>query len=212
MEFQLLLLILVLSTFLMETTTAFAAAAATGPSSSPNNNNKEIYGVPNSGWTSSSWNWGYANGTGHDCAAICRKQYATRQARANLVHQLQQTSNKSTPRYSKREPANFEEVKLVLALAWQKGRWDGSDGGPGGYGEILQNMADAKRYELGSEDECARCLVQDMQARFVSLNPNQDQLAAMDSLWDEVEPDADAAQRRCSALVLEAMRFIENGL
>ena len=184
----------------MDSATAFAAAA--GP--------REIYGVPNSGWTSSSWNWGYARGTGHDCAAICRKQYATRQARADLVHQLQQTS-KSIP-HSKREPGNFEEVKLVLALAWQKGRWDGSDGGPGGYGEILQTMADAKRYEVGSEDECARCLVQDMQARFLSLNPNQEQLAAMDSLWDEVEPDADAAQRRCSGLVLEAMGFIENGL
>ena len=31
----------------------------------------------------------------------------------------------------------FEEVKLVLGLAWQNGRWDGSDGGRGGYGDIL---------------------------------------------------------------------------
>lgn len=160
----------------------------------------ELYGVPRSGWRSTAWNWGYASGTGHDCARICRDRYSTRQARIDLVSQLQQ---------GQAEPANFEEVKLVLALAWQRGRWDGSDGGAGGFGEVLAEMAAAKRYEEGSEEECARRLTQDMQARFHLLGPTEEQVAEMQTLEDS---DADTAQRRCSGLVLEAMGFIDNGI
>jgi hypothetical protein len=109
-----------------------------------NNNNKnnkgELYGIPNSGWTNPQWNWGYARGTGHDCAAICRTRYQTRASRETLVQQL--LLNHEEP-----PTTNIEEVKLVLALAWQKGRWDGSDGGRGGYGDVLAYMAQAERYE-----------------------------------------------------------------
>jgi hypothetical protein len=164
---------------------------------------KEIYGVPRSGWKSPDWNWGSAAGTGHDCALVCRQQYATRQARADLVVKLQA---------GEPEPTNFEEVKLVLALAWQQGRWNGSDGGQGGYSEVLRAMAEAERYEQGSEDECARRLVQDLQSRFTLLDPSEDQLAAMKSVLTSGDVGACLAQRRCSGLVLEAMDFIENGI
>ena len=161
---------------------------------------KEIYGVPRSGWSSPDWNWGYAVGTGHDCARICRQRYSQRQDRIELVKQLKD-GDKSL---------NFEEIKLVLGLAWQRGRWDGSDGGRGGYGEVLQTMAEAQRYEEGPDEECARRLVQDMQARFPLLRPTEEQSGMMMSLLES--EDADVAQRRCSGLVLEAMGFIESGL
>lgn len=164
------------------------------------NSSKTIYGIPNSGWTSPAWNWGYASGTGHDCAAISRQNYSTRQAREKLVQDLIAAGP---------EPQNFEEVKLVLGLALQNGRWDGSDGGRGGYGEVLSQMAAAKRYELGSEEECAKKFVQDMQARFHLLSPAADDQSLMDEQLGE--PDMDAARRRCSGLVLKAMGFIQNG-
>ena len=111
------------------------------------------------------------------------------------------------------DPKNFEEVKLVLGLTWQRGRWDGSDGGRGGYGEVLQAMAEAKRYEEGTEEECATRLVEDMQARFQLLNPSEEQRTAMSTLWDEVEAGTvNLALRRCSGLVLEAMGFVESGI
>jgi hypothetical protein len=110
-----------------------------------------------------------------------------------------------------RQPQNFEEVKLTLALAWQRGRFDGSDGGVGGYGEVLAAMADAKRYEIGNEEDSSRILVQDMQAKFRSLNPEENDLVLMQDVFD-LEPDFDATRRRCSGLVLKAMGFIENGL
>jgi hypothetical protein len=169
---------------------------------------KTIYDVPNSGWASPQWNWGSASGTGHDCAAICRKRYRTRQSRSSLVKDL--VDAPSVPPRD-RKPPNFEEIKLVLALAWQQGRWDGSDGGRGGYGEVLAAMADADRYEIGGEEECSLRLTEDMQARFHLLNPDAEELETMQTLFDDLETDTDAARRRCSALVLEAMGFIENG-
>jgi hypothetical protein len=169
---------------------------------------KTIYNVEKSGWTSPQWNWGSASGTGHDCAAICRKTYTTRQSRSSLVKKLYEAASKEA---RDREPKNFEEVKLVLALAWQNGRWNGSDGGRGGYGEVLAAMADASRYEVGSEDDCSRLLIEDMQSRFHLLDPDREDLDTMQRLFDDLEPDTDAARRRCSALVLKAMGFVENG-
>ena len=147
---------------------------------------KEIYGIPRSGWTSPDWNWGSAVGTGHDCAAICRRQFGSCQSRASLVSYL-----------LKGQGPPFEEVKLILALAWQRGRWDGCDGGLGGYGEVLNAMAQAQRYEVG--DECDWLLVQDMKERYHLLDPNNVDQEVMMSLDGE---DVDGARRRCSGLVL----------
>jgi hypothetical protein len=168
---------------------------------------KTIYDIPKSGWTSPEWNWGYATGTGHDCAAICRQLYSSRNARASLVQNLI-----DSPLSNKREPQNFEEIKLILALAWQNGRWDGSDGGLGGYGEVLSLMAAAERYEIGSEEECSINFVNDLRDRFHLLKPEEDDQRLMSSLLVEsLGEDVDGARRRCSGLVLKAMGFIENG-
>ncbi|KAL3905073.1 MAG: hypothetical protein SGILL_009825, partial [Bacillariaceae sp.] len=170
---------------------------------------KTIYDIVNSGWTSPEWNWGSAVGTGHDCAAICRRKYTTRKERSRLVEDLVQAPSLAFPR--DRKPQNFEEVKLILALAWQRGRWDGSDGGRGGYGDVLGAMADARRYEDGEEEDCSRILVQDMADRFALLDPLVEDRVMMQNVFD-LEPDIDAARRRCCGLVLRAMGFIENGL
>jgi hypothetical protein len=125
-----------------------------------------------------------------------------------LVKDLYEAPN-VTP--TDRKPNNFEEVKLVLALAWQRGRWDGSDGGRGGYGDVLATMASASRYEDGSEDDCSRHLIEDMQQRFQLLGSSKD-LAVMQGLSHAHGDDLDAARRECSALVLDTMGFVDNGL
>jgi hypothetical protein len=167
---------------------------------------KEIYGVRNSGWKSPEWNWGYAVGTGHDCARICRQMYNNRESREELIANLLESGEQP------RIPENFEEIKLILALAWQRGRWDGSDGGRGGYGDVLQAMADAIRYEEGTEDECSMRLVEDMQSRFHLLKPQPDESEAMQRLLNDCVFDLDLSRRRCSGLVLQSMGFVENGI
>lgn len=165
----------------------------------------EIYGVKNSGWKSPKWNWGSAVGTGHDCAAICRRQYATQQARQELVTNLLEPAEDP----ALRQPENFEEVKLVLGLVWQNGRWDGSDGGKGGYGDVLRNMSEAKRYEDGPAEECSRRFVEDLQDRFDLIADSVSlELREMRAILDD-DSDMDFVRRRCSGLVLEAMGFVE---
>jgi hypothetical protein len=135
---------------------------------------------------------------------ICRKKYSTQQQRFDLVSNL--------IKMDLSDPANFEEVKLVLGLAFQNGRWDGSDGGRGGYGDVLLHLAEAIRYEDGSNSDCATTLVRDMTERFVLLKPTKEQINTMQSVWVDCNNDPNLAQRRCSGLVLQALGFVEKGL
>jgi hypothetical protein len=166
-----------------------------------------LYGVPGSGWASPKWNWGYAAGTGHDCARICRNKYQSRPSRAQLMLDLQNAGRGDDIGHA----TDLEEIKLILALAWQRGRWDGSDGGPGGYGEVLSHMAEAVRYEIGDAVECRRRLLGDMQSRFATLQPSDTAMERVSSfsLSDE---DVDSSLRVCSGYVLQAMGFVEVGL
>jgi hypothetical protein len=177
-------------------------------SASPHN--KDIYGIPNAKWAAKrEWNWGSAIGTGHDAAMICRNKYDSPAVREALVDALIAAPDTEV---SDRKPTNFEEVKLILGLAWQRGRWDGSDGGRGGYGDVLAVMAQAERYESTSEEESSRHLVIDMKDRFHLLRPSEDDLEEINNLVSYLKSDSDAARRKCSGLVLKAMDFIENGL
>ena len=195
------LLICVLYFLLTKNVNSFAMSPSR---TSSNNNSKEIYGVKGSGWTAPEWNWGYAQGTGHTCAAICREMYATREARQRLVDNLLEANLE--------KPSDVEEIKLILALEWQRGRWDGSDGGPGGYSQVLSSMAQARRYEIGSDDECLQRLVQDMAdpERFRRLRPMEDDVREMNACLLTNSPEE--GFRKCSGLVLKAMGFIERGV
>ena len=180
------------------------------------NKSKLIYGISQSGWKSPKWNWGSAIGTGHDCAKICRQNYANRVVRNELISNLINAQGTEED-----FPSDFEEVKLTLALAWQRGRWDGSDGGKGGYGEVLEYLVRADRYENGSEIEWSKCWVNDLASRFHLLKPSVDHISRMESLLHKsslITEDHDReisvvyrARRRCSGLVLQEMGFIENG-
>jgi hypothetical protein len=108
-------------------------------------------------------------------------------------------------------PPDLEEVKLVLALVWQKGRWDGSDGGVGGYGEVLSLMAEATQYEVGDPTTCQRRLLTDMQSRFPTLKPTDAEVDQMMSLSLE-DQDVGRSLLVCSGLVLRTMGFVEQGI
>lgn len=183
-------------------------------------------------------------GTGHDCAAIARQRYATKRTRQQLVQNLllqqehevmftkdedngtddENTHTKTNPNdgvVRTNEPVptdfgnNFEEVKLVLGLLWQKSRWDGSDGGPGGYRDVLRSMIQARRYEPPQPEwESARYLLQDVQERFHRLQPTPEQQSIMDELvaTETNVTNYDHKRRVCSGLVLQAMGFIDKGL
>ncbi len=72
-------------------------------------------------------------------------------------------------------------------------------------------MAEGGRYEVGSDEECSRRLVEDMQGIFAQLEPSDGEMKGMTRLWDDAEDDVDKAQRRCCGFVLQAMGFVENG-
>ena len=148
---------------------------------------KEIYGIKGSGWTSPQWNWGYAQGTGHDCAAICRELYLAREARIKLVNNLLAANPD--------EPDNIEEIKLILALEWQS--------------EVLRAMAAAKRYE---DEGGLQKLVEDMAdpKRFGLLGPSEEEAERMKLCVAESNPEE--GFRKCSGMVLRAMGFVERGL
>ena len=183
---------------------------------SPTETNKEVYNIPNSGWKSKQWNWGYAQGTGHDCAAICRRRWDNRNERQKLVQSLlDPVEFKST--YPDSE-VPFEEIKLILALAWQRGRWDGSDGGPGGYGEVLSLMAEARRYEDEDEVISALNFIEDISKRFETISRNAQELKRMKSIANDVrgkhaeKEEVFMDRREVAGMVLDAIDFVEKGL
>jgi hypothetical protein len=144
---------------------------------------KEIYNIPGSGWTSPTWNWGYANGTGHDCALLCRRKFSTKQQRQELIQELLHPAAISSSNVeeadSMRSPP-FEEVKLILGLTIQRARWDGTDGGSEGYSEVLGMMANAERYESNDEELNSKLFVKDMVDRFHLIAGNEIDGVAMD--------------------------------
>jgi hypothetical protein len=184
--------------------------------SCPKETTKQIYNIPDSGWKSNKWNWGSAQGTGHDCAAICRRRYDDIVDRKQLVDALL-----SPVEFKASHPnseVSFEEVKLILGLAWQRGRWDGSDGGPGGYSSVLENMANARRYENDDEVISALNFIEDVSEKFSCISKNVESLNRMKSIANDVrgkharKEEVFMDRRICAGLILEAMNFVQNGL
>jgi hypothetical protein len=73
--------------------------------------------IMSSSWSLPDWRWGYANGTAHDVAMRVRSALSTPQSRAGFLKSLR--SPDSAP--------PLDEVKMVLALAWQRARNYGYD-------------------------------------------------------------------------------------
>jgi hypothetical protein len=154
---------------------------------------QSLYGIPNSSWASSEWNWGYASGTAHDCAKICRRKYSSVQSRQQLLNSLMERSC----------PCTYEEIKLILALQCQRQRQ---------LGDVIQNMVQATRYESNDDDvRGSQQLALDLQERFSKLQPNSEDMQQMIALSMEQKNREDTLQP-CIALVLKSLNFIEIGM
>mmetsp|Transcript_14486 Transcript_14486/g.21362 ORF Transcript_14486/g.21362 Transcript_14486/m.21362 type:complete len:203 (-) Transcript_14486:1328-1936(-) len=167
----------------------------------------QVFGIPSAGWTSPEWRWGEPSGMSHDCASQCRERFRTIEQREHLVDSLVNIDEDTAG--TDDGILSFEEIKLVLALAWQKARKNGFEGEA--YGVILDQMTEAERYESGDDEATSRLFVQDVQKRFFWLEPEVEDKIAMTMLWYDTE-DYDVARRRCGGLVLKAIGFIEDGL
>ena len=155
--------------------TSASSSGASASSSSPNENaicntddqSSQIFGIEAS-WSSPDWNWGSPFGLGHDCAMKCRRRFATQEQRRELVNSLVHADTDT------QVLSNFEDVKMVLALAWQRGRKFDPD--LEAFGQILDQMADL-RYENGDDGEenmeGDRLLVQDLQKKYMWLQPGE---------------------------------------
>ena len=95
----------------------------------------------------------------------CREKFGTSSARHELVNSLvhADTDTQILP--------NFEDVKLVLALAWQRARKFDPD--MESYGEVLDAMADLRYENVKDGMEGDKLLVQDMQKRYMWLEPGE---------------------------------------
>ncbi|KAL3785182.1 hypothetical protein ACHAW5_011207 [Stephanodiscus triporus] len=185
--------------------------------SCPSETSKQIYNIPDSGWRSKKWSWGSARGTGHDCAAICRRRWDDESDRRDLVQSLLDPAEFKGLHPHSEVP--FEEIKLILGLAWQRGRRDGTDGGPGqGYGAVLETMAEARRYENEDEVISALNFIDDVSGRFASICRDAEKLKRMKAIANDIrgkhaeKEEVFMARRMCAGMVLDAMNFVESGL
>uniref|UniRef100_A0A7S0FP45 Uncharacterized protein n=1 Tax=Minutocellus polymorphus TaxID=265543 RepID=A0A7S0FP45_9STRA len=186
-----------------------ASASSSSPKANSCNNAQsgDIFGIEAS-WSSPDWNWGSPFGLGHDCALRCRQTFATEEQRRELVNSLVHADTDT------QILSNFEDVKLVLALAWQRARKFDPD--LESFGQVLDAMADL-RYENGNDGEenmdGDRLLVQDLQKRYMWLKPEVDDKIQMNMLlYDHHDDDFDIVRRKAAGLVLKSMDFAVEGL
>ncbi|KAL3787179.1 hypothetical protein HJC23_010189 [Cyclotella cryptica] len=172
---------------------------------------KELYNIKNSSWSSDQWNWGSAVGTGHDCAAICRRRWSDKIDRKKLVSALLEPAANHN-----RGEIPFEEVKLILGLTWQRA------GRSNGYNKVLENMARAKRYEIPNDEVLSALnFITDIKDSFPSIARSKQELDLMNRVAGEIlqyhhhmvcKEDVFRIRRVCAGMVLDAMKFVENGI
>eukprot|EP00816_Leptocylindrus_hargravesii_P011345 CAMPEP_0196804202 /NCGR_PEP_ID=MMETSP1362-20130617/3752_1 /TAXON_ID=163516 /ORGANISM="Leptocylindrus danicus, Strain CCMP1856" /LENGTH=183 /DNA_ID=CAMNT_0042176325 /DNA_START=144 /DNA_END=695 /DNA_ORIENTATION=+ len=161
--------------------------------------------------SSREWNWGSAIGTGHDCALICRNKWSNQETRQNLIDAL--VADNDDTFSALLDDDSLDELKLILGLCWQRGRWDGTDGGRGGYGEVLNYMAECKYetwFDCDDGTAAKRELLSDMSERFHLISKSEDETASIMELKDD--DDIDASVRKCAGHVLNKMEFVVSGL
>ena len=141
------------------------------------------------GWSDKNWNWGSANGDAHDVAMITRQKFGTEADRSAYIKRLCETSLSEV---------EVEELKMVLALRFQRAAREGKDGDGKGW-EIMSEMAKCKYENEGISSltgdllECTKKLPMDL----VALASNE-----------EVSSSLPTAAARC----LAGTDFIRIGL
>ena len=150
-------------------------------------------------------------GTGHDCAAICRRRWSDTIDRKKIVDSLLEPAANHN-----RGEIPFEEVKLILGLTWQRA------GRSHGYSKVLENMARAKRYEIPNDEVLSALnFITDIRDSFSSVAQSKQELDLMNRVAGEVlqyhhhmvsREDVFRIRRVCAGMVLDAMKFVENGI
>lgn len=128
-------------------------------------------------WSSPGWRWGYANGAAHDVAMRVRSALSTPQARAGYLDSLR-SSDGAPP---------LDDIKMVLALAWQRARNYGYDDAD--WEGAMEDMAACKFEGDGGSERLAQAI----RARLGG-------------------GEADAALQVLAAQSLDALQFESRGL
>ncbi|GAB5360666.1 hypothetical protein AAMO2058_000646900 [Amorphochlora amoebiformis] len=136
------------------------------------------------GWSSPHWNWGYAQGEAHDRALVLRRRLSTPLSREKWL----------TASQEKGSDVDFEEVKLCLALAWQRAARELRDKGGA---DVLEDMRLAKfEGENGMHKLCEA---------LESLSPSPD-TCHVESM------DTETRTRLAAGRILMELKFIRVGL
>jgi len=164
------------------------------------------------GWSSPTWRWGFAVGDAHDAAYIARSSLQSRDSRRSWLVQLAQTEPSTTP---------WEEVKLVLALAFQKAGHERRDGGAGGWLEVMERMVLAE-YE---GDDGIGYLAEDLRTRlplllrspgpFQGMAEVPDAAAVVSSLVEagsRIESTEEGSTASRCVQVLAGLDFVDRGI
>lgn len=185
-----------------------------------NKKKSDLYGIKNSSWKSKEWNWGYGDGTGHECARICRHNYHTKQSRQALIDNMELLSVTDVIEI------DWEEIKLIVGLMIQNlRRYESDRTVVDAFNEILNYLADAKRYESDGYDDDddnvpLSLFVNDMKERYQLLKPSHDEVIQMNEIqWKAVDgttdhqiPTNQRYQQNVVGLVLQQMKFVERGV
>mmetsp|Transcript_88793 Transcript_88793/g.250112 ORF Transcript_88793/g.250112 Transcript_88793/m.250112 type:complete len:209 (+) Transcript_88793:35-661(+) len=137
-------------------------------------------------WGSPTWSWGTAVGDAHDAAAALRAKLAGTTERADWLEALIKDP----------DAVPWEDVKLALALLWQRIACEGRDmPGPLGWSMLMSRMVDAV-YE-GEEGD--QILVADMDARLTQVPEGN-------------RADAATWRRAVAACAFQQLDFVVGGL
>lgn len=153
-------------------------------------------------------------GTGHDCAVICRRRWSEKSDRQQLVESLLNPVGYHSAHHDHEVP--FEEVKLILGLLWQRSVRSHA------YSKVLENMAEAKRYEIPNDEVLSALnFISDIRYAFPDVARSNSDKDHMDAVASEVlqyhnhmveRDDVFRIRRVCTGMVLEAMGFVEQGI
>mmetsp|Transcript_27272 Transcript_27272/g.26084 ORF Transcript_27272/g.26084 Transcript_27272/m.26084 type:complete len:186 (+) Transcript_27272:133-690(+) len=95
------------------------------------------YPVVGTGFADPNWNWGSSVGKGHEAAMKLRLKLGNSDSRAGFIKKIVQGS----------EEFNLEDIKLALALRFQRASYEGIEGSKEG-SQIMNRMA-KREYEGG---------------------------------------------------------------